>query len=82
MQTLNKFYQNLYIGFKHRCRKVKNIGRARFRILGGGGGGQGRPNAQQAHVVLTSCDPRFLINQCQMITFLTVKSNNNIEIEE
>ena len=55
MQTLNKFYQNLYKDFKHRCRKVKNIGRARFRILGGGGGGQGRPNSQQANdVVLTS----------------------------
>ena len=54
-------------------------GGARFRILGG-------PNFQQAHdVVLTSMRrhvaPRFLINQCQIITFLTVKSDN-IEIEE
>ena len=50
------------------------------------GGSQGGPNSQQAHdVVLTSMrrhvPPRFLINQCQMITFLTVKSDN-IEIEE
>ena len=64
----------------------------RFRILGG----QGGPNSQQAHdVVLTSMrrndvastsfrrhvPTRFLINQCQIITFLTVKSDN-IEIEE
>ena len=62
----------------------------------GGGGGQGGPNSQQAYdVVLTSMrridvastsfrrhvPPRFLINQCQIITFLTVKSDN-IEIEE
>ena len=40
----------------HMRRKVKNIGRPRFRILGGGGGGaKGEPNSQQAHdVVLTS----------------------------
>ena len=65
------------------------IGVGRLRILGG-------PNPQQAHdVVLTSmrCNDvasksfrrhvpsRFLINQCQIITFLTVKSDN-IEIEE
>ena len=62
----------------------------------GGGGVQGGPNSQQAYdVVLTSMRhndvastsfrrhvlPRFLINQCQIITFLTVKSDN-IEIEE
>ena len=60
-------------------------------IRGGGG-----PNSQQVHeVVLTSMrrndvastsfrrhvPTRFLINQCQIITFLTVKSDN-IEIEE
>ena len=54
------------------------------------------PNSQQAHdVVLTSMQrndvastsfrryvpTKFLINQCQIITFLTVKSDN-IEIEE
>ena len=77
----------------HRRRKVKNIGGgARFRILGAKRG----PNSQQAlAVVLTSMrrndvastsfrrhvPPRFLINQCQIITFLTVKSDN-IEIEE
>ena len=55
--------------------KVQNIG---------GGGGQGGPNSQQAHdVVMTSMrrdvastsfrrhmPTRFLINQCQIITFL------------
>ena len=79
----------------HRHRKVKNIGGPRFRILVVGGG-QGGPNSQQAHVVvLTSMrrndvtstsfrrhvPTRFLINQCQIITFLTVKSDN-IDIEE
>ena len=83
MPTLSKFYQNLYIDFKHRCRKVKNIGGPRFRILVGGGA-----NSQQAHdVVLMSMQhndvastsfrrhvpSRVLINQCQIITFLTVK---------
>ena len=58
------------------------IGVGRLRILGGG---QGGPNPQQAHdVVLTSMrrndvastsfrrhvPTRFLINQCQIITFL------------
>ena len=61
-----------------------------FRILRGGGGKRG-PNSQQAHdVVLTSmrCNDvtstsfrrrvstRFLINQCQVITFLILKSDN------
>ena len=60
---------------------------ARFRILGWGGG----LNSQQAHdVVLTSMrrndvastsfrrhvPSRFLINQCQIITFLILKSDN------
>ena len=63
---------------------------------GGGGARGGGANSQQAHdVVLTSMrrndvastsfrrhvPTRFLINQCQIITFLTVKSDN-IEIEE
>ena len=63
------------------------IGVGRFRILGG----QGGPNSQQAHdVVLTSMRrndvastsfrrhvlTRFLINQCQIITFLILKSDN------
>ena len=58
---------------------------------GGGGGGQGGPNSQQAHdVVLMSMrrnnvvstsfrrhvPTRFLINQCQLITFLILKSDN------
>ena len=64
----------------------KGVGR--FRILGGPSGG---PNSQQAHdVVLTSMrrndvastsfrrhvPTRFLINQCQIITFLILKSDN------
>ena len=74
---------------------VELIGVGRFRIMGGGGGGQGLEywrgqggggaNSQQAHdVVMTSMrrndvastsfrrhvPTRFLINQCQIITFL------------
>ena len=69
--------------------------------LGGwGGGGQGVPNSQQAHdVVLTSMrrndvastsfrrhvPNRFLISQCQIITFLILKSdkieNSRIELK-
>ena len=79
----------------HRRRKVKNIGGGQG-LEYWGGGGKGGPNSQQAHdVVLTSMrrndvastsfrrhvPTRFLINQCQIITFLTVKSDN-IEIEE
>ena len=63
---------------------------ARFRILAGGGAQDG-PNSQQAHdVVLTSMrrndvastlfrrhvPAMFLINQCQIITFLILKSDN------
>ena len=72
----------------HRRRKVKNIEGegARFRILGG----QGEANSQQAHdVVATSMrrndvastsfrrhvPTRFLLNQCQIITFLILKSD-------
>ena len=48
-------------------------------------GGQGGPNSQQAHyVLLTSmrrhfdamCPLGFLINQCQIITFFILKSDN------
>ena len=81
----------------HRRRKVKDIGRGgKARILWGD---QGRgANFQQAHdVVLTSMrrndvsstsfrrhvPTRFLINQCQIITFLVLKSDNivNLRIE-
>ena len=74
------------------------IGVGRFRILGGG---QGGPNSQQAHdVVMTSMrrndvastsfrrhvPTRFLINQCQIITILILKSdiieNSRIELRE
>ena len=69
---------------------------ARFRILGG----QGGPNSQQAHdVVMTSMrrndvastsfrlhvTTRILMNQCQVITFLILKSdiieNSRIELK-
>ena len=72
------------------------IGVGRFRILGGPRGG---PNSQQAHdVVMTSMrrtdvastsfrrhvPTRFLINQCQIITVLILKSdiieNSRIEL--
>ena len=65
-------------------------GGARFRILAGGGV-KGGPNSQQAHdvertsmrhndVASTSLrrhvPTRFLINQCQIITFLILQSDN------
>ena len=70
-------------------------GGARFRILGGG---QGGPNSQQAHdLVMTSMrrnnvastsfrhhvPTRFLVNQCQIIIFLILKSDiiENLRIE-
>ena len=67
--------------------KFRILGGARFRILGG----QGGPNSQQAHdVVMMSMrrndvastsfrrhvPTRFLINQCQTITFFILKSDN------
>ena len=76
--------------------RFRVLGGPRFRILGGG---QGGPNSQQAHgVVMTSMrrndvasisfrrhvPTRFLINQCQIITFLILKSdiieNSRIEL--
>ena len=72
------------------------IGVGRFRILGGGP--RGGPNSQQAHdVVMTSMrrndvastsfrrhvPNRFLINQCQINTFLILKydiKNSRIEL--
>ena len=65
--------------------RFRILGGPRFRILGGGGGGQGGPNSQQAHDVVTTSmrrndvastsfrrhvPTRFLINQCQIITIL------------
>ena len=67
------------------------VGRFRIFVGGGGGGGQGGLSSQQAHdVALTSMrrndvastsfrrhvPTRFLINQCQIITFLILKSDN------
>ena len=66
--------------------------------MGGGGergqgleywGGQGGPNSQQAHDVASTSFrrhvlTRFLINQCQIITFIILKSdiieNSRIEL--
>ena len=68
--------------------RFRILGGARFRIMGGQGGGG--PNFQQAHdIVMTSMrrnnvastsfrrhvPTRFLINQCQIITFLILKSD-------
>ena len=79
-------YDGVIIGVG-RFRILGGGGGARFRILVGGGG----PNSQQAHdVVLTSMrrndiastsfrrhvPTRFLINQCQIISFLILKSDN------
>ena len=64
--------------------RFRILGETRFRILGGGGGGgeggKGGPNSQQAHVPTWF----FFINQCQIITFLHLKSdiieNSRIEL--
>ena len=83
---------------KHRRRKVESIGGPRFRILGRPRGGGGA-NSQQAHDVVTTSmlrndvastsfrrlvPIRFLINQCQIITFLILKyditENSRIEL--
>ena len=79
----------------HRRRKVLNIGGPRFRIYWGGQGGTRFP----AHdVILTSMlrndvastsfrrhvPTRFLINHCQIITFLILKfdiENSRIELK-
>ena len=88
--TIIKYVVNdFYAVFKRQT--VRHIGVGRFRILGGGprfrilgGGGQGGPNSQQAHDVVTTSmrrndvaptsfrrrvPIRFLINQCQIIHF-------------
>ena len=85
--------------------RTLGIGVGRFRILGGPRfrilEGQGGPNSQQAHDVVTTSMrrndvastsfrrhvlTRFLINQCQIITFLILKSdimeNSRIELRE
>ena len=60
-----------------------------LRILWGGGKGRGGPNSQQVHDVITHrrhVPTRFLINQCQIITFLIFKydiiENSRIELRE
>ena len=78
--------------------RFRILGGPRFRIWGGGGG-QGGPNSQQAHDAVTmsmrrndvastsfrrGVPTRFLINQCQIITFLILKydiiENSRIEL--
>ena len=69
--------------------RFRILGGPRFRILGGGGG-KGGANSQQARDVVTTSmrrndvastsfrrrvPIRFLINQCQVITFLILKYN-------
>ena len=77
--------------------RFRIMGGPRFRILGGEQGGG--PNSQQAHDVVTTSmrrknvastsfrrhvPTRFLINQCQIITFIILKSdiieNSRIEL--
>ena len=79
--------------------RFRILGGPRFRILGGAKGGGGGPNSQRAHdVLMTSMrrndvastsfrrhvPNRFLINQCQIITFLILKydiiENSRIEL--
>ena len=79
--------------------RFRILGAPRFRIWGGGRGGKGWPNSQQAHDVVTTSmrrndvaltsfrrrvPTRFLINQCQIITFLILKydiiENSRIEL--
>ena len=83
----NKQTRNICFFYGIGVGKFRILGGARFRILGG----QGGPNSQQAHdVIMTSMrrndvastsfrrhvPTRFLINQCQIITFLILKSDN------
>ena len=95
--TLRNVVITVNISISHRRRKVESIGGgARFRILGGP---RGVPNSQQAHDVVTTSMRRndvastsfrrrvpisFLINQCQIITFLILKydiiENSRIEL--
>ena len=73
----------------HRRRKVYNIGGAKVKNIGRGGGKGGGRNSQQAHDVVTTSmrsndvastsfrrhvPTRFLINQRQIIAFLILKS--------
>ena len=72
--------------------RFRILGGPRFRILGGGGGAKGGPNSQQALDVITKLmrrndvastsfrchvPTRYLINQCQIITFLILGGDNH-----
>ena len=59
------------VGIKMLC----FIGVGRFRILGGGGGGHGKAKFP-AGTLRRHVPTRFLINQCQIITFLILKCDN------
>ena len=90
--THGRLYEPIHIGVG----RFRIMGGPRFRILGGAKGG---PNSQQAHDVVTTSmrrndvastsfrrrvPIRFLINQCQIITFLILKydiiENSRIEL--
>ena len=73
----------------HSSVPITCIGVRRFRILGGGGGEGGKGGQiPSRHMASTSfrrhVPTRFLINQCQIITFLILKSdfieNSRIEL--
>ena len=81
MKPLSRFHLTAPIGVG----RFRILGGPRFRILGGG------PNSQQAHDVVTTSmrrndvastsfrrrvPIRFLINQCQIITFLILIYDN------
>ena len=87
----------MYIVGVGRLRILRGVGQG---LEYWGEGGQGGPNSQQAHdIVLTSMrrndvastsfrrhvPTRFLVNQCQIITFLILKSdiieNSRIELQ-
>ena len=79
--------------------RFRILGGQGLEFWGGGGGAKGGPNSQQAHDVVTTSmrrndvastsfrrrvPIRFLINQCQIITFLILKydiiENSRIEL--
>ena len=81
-ENMHHFYKGIGVG------GFTILGGPRFRILGGGGGG-GEPRWGQIpsrHMTSFRCHvpTRFLINQCQIITSITLKSdiieNSRIEL--
>ena len=87
MTLISPQYMCMYDSIGVGMFRILGGGGARFRTLGGQRGG---PNSQQAHDVVTTSmrrndvastsfrrhvPTRFLINQCQIITFLILKSD-------